>query len=103
MTSPVPSVSGCRYYIIFVDDFARYTWFYPLHLKSEVYNCFVKFKMLVENQFSCKIRQVQSDGGGEYTSHHLQSFLSNNGIQHRKSCPHTSQQNGLAEEIYVIS
>jgi hypothetical protein len=96
-TSPIPSISGCKYYIIFVDDFTRYTWFYPLHFKSDTYNCFVKFKVLVETQFSCKIRQLQSDGGGEYTSHLFQNFLTSNGIQHRKSCPHTSQQNGLAE------
>jgi transposase InsO family protein len=96
-TSPVPSISGCKYYIIFVDDFTRYTWLYPLHFKSDAYHCFVKFKMLVENQFSCKIKQLQSDGGGEYTSNLFLSFLSNNGIQHRKSCPHTSQQNGLAK------
>jgi transposase InsO family protein len=96
-TSLVPSISGCKYYIIFVDDFTRYTWLYPLHFKSDAYHCFVKFKMLVENQFSCKIKQLQSDGGGEYTSNLFLSFLSNNGIQHCKSCPHTSQQNGLAK------
>jgi hypothetical protein len=96
-TSHIPSISGCKYYIIFVDDFTRYTWFYPLHFKSDTYNCFVKFKFLVETQFSCKIRQLQSDGEGEYTSHLFQFFLTSNGIQHRKSCPHTSQQNGLAE------
>jgi hypothetical protein len=36
-TSPVTSFSACKYYIIFVDDFSRYTWFYPLHAKSDVY------------------------------------------------------------------
>jgi hypothetical protein len=96
-TSPVTSFSACKYYIIFVDDFSRYTWFYPLHAKSDVYQCFVKFKVLVENQFSCKIKSFQPDGGGEYASHQFQNFLSHHGILHRKSCPYTSQQNGLAE------
>jgi len=41
--------------------------------------------------------QSQFNGGSEYTSRHFQSFLTNNGIQHRKSFPHTSQQNGLAK------
>lgn len=63
-TSPIYSLSGCKYYIIFVDDFTRYTWFYPLHHKSDTYSCFVKFKTLVETQFSRKVRQLQSDGGG---------------------------------------
>jgi hypothetical protein len=51
----------------------------------------------VENQFSTTIKQLQFDGGGEYNSLHFQSFLNKHGIIHRKTCPHTSQQNGLAE------
>jgi hypothetical protein len=48
-TSPIPSMSGCKYYIVFIDDFSRYTWMYPLHYKSEAYDNFVKFKLLTEN------------------------------------------------------
>jgi hypothetical protein len=90
-TSPVASISGYKYYIIFVDDFSRYSWLYPLYNKSDAYECFVKFKLLVENQFSTSIKQLQSDGGGEFMSYQFQSFLANNGIVHRKSCPYTSQ------------
>jgi hypothetical protein len=83
--------------MVFIDDWSRFTWIYPLHRKSEVFENFIKFKLLVENQFFTKIIQIQSDGGGEYTSTQFQSFLSKNGIVHRKSCPYTSQYNGLAE------
>jgi hypothetical protein len=96
-TSPITSISGCKYHVVFIDDFSRFTWIYPLYNKSEVFDSFVKFKLLVENQFSSKIKQLQSDGGGEYMSNHFQSFLTKHGIIHRKSCPYTSQQNGLAE------
>jgi transposase InsO family protein len=96
-TSHVPSISGCRYYVIFVDDFSRYTWFYPLSAKSAIFPTFVKFKTLVENQFSSPIKKLQSDRGGEYNSLQFQAFLSHHGILHRKSCPHTSQQNRVAE------
>jgi hypothetical protein len=41
--------------------------------------------------------QLQSDGGGKYTSHQFQSFLSLHRIQHCISYPYTAQQNGLAE------
>ena len=51
----------------------------------------------MENQFSTTIKKLQSDEGGEYTSLSFQSFLKINGIIHRKSCPYTSPQNGLAE------
>lgn len=96
-TSPVHSVSGLKYYVIFIDDCSWFSWIYPLQLKFEVLTKFIQFKLLVENQFFTKIKQVQSDGEGEYTSHHFQSFLAKHGITHRKSCLYTSQQNGLAE------
>jgi len=40
--SPVSSLSGCNYYVVFVDDFSRYSWFFPLIHKSEVLGCFIK-------------------------------------------------------------
>jgi transposase InsO family protein len=95
--SPIVSLSGFRYYVLFIDDFSRYSWLYPLSLKSDVYNAFQKFKSLVENQFSTRIKQLQSDGGGEFLSKQFTSFLETHGIFHRISCPYTAQQNGLAE------
>jgi hypothetical protein len=51
----------------------------------------------MENLLSCKIKQIQTDGGGEYNSHPFKQFLATHGIHHRITCPHTSQQNGIAE------
>jgi hypothetical protein len=96
-TSPVLSISGYKYYIVFVDDYSRFTWIYPLHTKAEMFETFVKFKLLVENSFTTKIKHLQSDGGGEFTSRIFQSFLTNHGIGYRKTCPYTSPQNGIAE------
>jgi histone deacetylase 1/2 len=42
-----------------------------------------------------KIKAVQSDWGGEY--HKLHRYFQRTGISHRVSCPHTSQQNGIAK------
>jgi transposase InsO family protein len=80
-----------------VDDFSRYTWLLPLKHKSDALEQFVKFKCLTENLFSQKIKQFQTDGGGEYTSSAFSKFLVDHGIFHRTICPHTSQQNGIAE------
>ena len=35
-TSPIYSVDGVKYYVIFVDHFTKYIWFYPLKQKSNV-------------------------------------------------------------------
>ena len=86
----IKSNSGCRYYVFFIDDFSRFSWLYPLHHKYEVFAVLNKFKTLVENQFSMKIKQLQSDGGGVYLSHQFQSYLSLHGIRNRVSCPYTA-------------
>jgi len=96
-TSPIYSISGCKYYAIFVDEFSRYSWLFPLKHKSNVLECFIKFKCLMENLLSCKLKRLQTSGGGEFTSHHFKQHLSTHGILHRITCPHTSQQNGIAE------
>lgn len=55
------------------------------------------FQNFVENQFSCKIKIFQSDGGTEFTKSRLQTHFIKCGIQHLKSCPYTPAQNGRAE------
>ena len=59
--SPVISLSGNRYYVIFVDDFTTYTCLYRLKLKSDVLQSFINFQHRVERQFNLKIINFQSD------------------------------------------
>jgi len=66
-SSPIASMRGFKYYVLFVDDYSRYSWIFPMHYKSEVFDIFVKFKTPVENMFSSKIKALQSNGGEEYT------------------------------------
>jgi hypothetical protein len=71
-----------------------------MHNKSGTFVCFVKFKCLVENLLSKKIKAFQSDGGGEFTFNQFKHFIIFNGILHRISCPHILQQNDLAKRKY---
>ncbi|KAG8484431.1 hypothetical protein CXB51_022868 [Gossypium anomalum] len=87
--------NGFLYYVTFVDMHSRYTWIYFLKSKAEVLQCFLQFKQMVSVQFGCTIKSLQSDWGGEYQS--LSRELARHGIQHRVTCPHTSEQNGVAE------
>ena len=59
--------------------------------------CFINF-VLVERQFSRKIKSVQTDCGGEY--HKLNSFFKTIGIHHHIICLHTHEQNGTVECRY---
>ena len=90
-------MKGSKYYVLFVDDFSRYSWIFPMQLKHEVFDIFVKFKLHVENLFSSTIKAFQVDGGGEYTNNAFQNFLANHGIRFRSSCPNHPEQNGLVE------
>ncbi|KAM1646825.1 hypothetical protein FF2_008255 [Malus domestica] len=86
-----------RYYVIFVDDFTRYCWFYPLKYKSDVMSTFMQYKSLVETSLCTKIIVLRSDSGGEYVNTQFSQFLATHGIQHQLTCPHTPEQNGCAE------
>ncbi|KAK0599011.1 hypothetical protein LWI29_001530 [Acer saccharum] len=93
--APMMSSDGSRYYITFVDAFTRFTWVYPLKLKSDALQTFIQLKKLVELQFDIKIKCLQADIGGEYQP--FIPYLSNLGVQIRFSCPYTHQQNGILE------
>ncbi|KAL3819930.1 hypothetical protein ACJIZ3_005835 [Penstemon smallii] len=91
----VTSTNGAKYYVSFQDDFSKFTWLFPIKLKSDVEKVFLNFQQYVEKQFERKIKAVQSDWGGEYRR--LNTYFKNTGINHRLSCPHTHQQNGSIE------
>ncbi|CAN6573029.1 unnamed protein product [Malus baccata var. baccata] len=48
-------------------------------------------------QYSSVIKVLHSDNGGEYIGSDLSGFLWDQGILHETTCPHTPQQNGVAE------
>jgi hypothetical protein len=63
-----PSMNGCIYYIIFIDDCSRKTWIYFLKTKDESFSRFQDFKNLVENQTGRRIRVFRTDNGKEFDS-----------------------------------
>jgi transposase InsO family protein len=95
--APINSINGHRYYVIFVDDFTRFTWFFPLKHKSQVLASFQHFKNTMENHLGTSIKTLRTDCGGEYTNKEFCQFCSQSDIIHQFTCPHTSQQNGVAE------
>ncbi|GKV36117.1 hypothetical protein SLEP1_g44285 [Rubroshorea leprosula] len=91
------SLSGNRYFLIFIDDFSRFCWVYFLKHKSEVFDVFIKFKASVENECGLNIKTLRFDNATEYTSHRFQQFLQQHGIHHQLTIPYTPQQNGVSE------
>ena len=50
---------GCRYFIIFIDDFSRKASVYLLKQKLESCDAFNSFKAFVEKQSGCKIKSFE--------------------------------------------
>ena len=92
---PINSINGHRYYVIFVDDFTRFTCFFLLKHKSQVLALFQHFKNTMENYLGTSIKTLRTNCGGEYTNNEFRNFCSKSGILHQFTCPHTSQQNEI--------
>jgi len=63
--------------------------------KSQVSSIFPQFKMLVEKRFQSTTKALYSDNGGEFLK--LKPYLSNHGISHYTTAPHTPPKNGVTE------
>jgi len=73
LTSHV-SLSGCEYYVTFIDDHSKKTWIFFQKTKDEVFKRFQEFKALVQNQTGRKIKVLRSDNEGEFTSTEMKEF-----------------------------
>jgi histone deacetylase 1/2 len=98
-TSPIPSVSGYKYYLIILDDCSHYSWTFPLRLKSDTFSTLSNFFSYVATQFGTTIKAIQCDNGREFDNSTSRTFFHAHGTAIRMSCPHTSPQNGRAERI----
>ena len=97
-TMSSPSLSGCLYYVLFIDDHSRKSWIYFLKSKSETFDRFKEFKTLIENQTGRHIRILRSNNGGEYESNEFDYFCREAEIKKELTMPYNPQQNGLAEK-----
>jgi hypothetical protein len=84
-----PSLSGCKYFLTFIDDFSRCTWVYLLKLKSKFFDKFLAYKDLVEKQFGHQLQRLITDNGGKYVNNKFTSYYIAQGIQMKHIVPYT--------------
>ena len=91
------SLGGSKYFVTFIDDYTRRIFVYFIKAKSEVFQCFKKFKQHVEKQSGRSVKALRSDNGREYVNGEFNEFLVKNGIARQLTVPYSPQQNGVAE------
>ena len=94
-----PAIEGYQYFLTLIDDYSRYLTVFLIKSKQEVYEKFVEFQELVENQFEKKIKKVRSDNGTEYTNQHFVQLFKEKGILHEHTNVESPEENGVAERI----
>ena len=95
----VDSLGGSRYFVTFIDDHSRKVWVYFLKRKAGVFNTFLNWKVMVENETNLKVKRLRSDNGGEYEKEEFLWYCAAHGIHLEKTTPGTPQLNGVAERM----
>ncbi|KAL0312290.1 UNVERIFIED_CONTAM: Retrovirus-related Pol polyprotein from transposon RE1 [Sesamum radiatum] len=68
-----------------------------MRYKHQSLSILQNFSKLVHTQFDKRIKCIRSDNGSEFISTQCQSFFTDSGIIHQRSCTYTPQQNGIVE------
>ena len=54
--SSVFSIDESRYFVVFVDDYSRYSWIFHMKHRSELLQVYSNFAKMLETQFSKRIK-----------------------------------------------
>lgn len=91
------SYDDCKYFVTFIDDYSNFVHVYIIKNKSEVFDCFKEYCLMVQSKFNSKISILRTDNGGEYISKDFRNFCRGNGTVLDYTIKYTPEQNGKAE------
>jgi transposase InsO family protein len=94
---PSPSLIGCLYYVIFIDDYSRKCWIYFLKAKSDTFDKFKEYKAFIEKQTGKHIKILRIYNGGEFEFLQFEDFCKSAGIKRHLTMPYNPLQNGVAK------
>ena len=92
------TLGAAKYLLVIVDEFTRRIFVVALHNKAEAAAKIVAWCRAAQRAQGRKLREFHTDGGGEFLGKTaLQKYLTDEGIAHTTTQPHTPQHNGIAE------
>ena len=95
----VTSKGGARYFVTVIDNKSHWVSVHPIRVNSDWFAAFRRFQSAADRQTWEKIKPLQSDGGGEYTSNEFRGYRERSGVSQKLTGPHIPQQNGVAERM----
>ncbi|KAK9159402.1 hypothetical protein Syun_005743 [Stephania yunnanensis] len=63
--APTSTVNGYRYFVLFIDDYSRFTWIYFLKHRSEISQTYIEFANMIKTQFARSIKIFRTDNALE--------------------------------------
>ena len=87
--SSAPSHGGAHYMLTCIDDFSRKVWVYILKHKSEAFQRFKEWKIMVEKQTGKSVKNLRIDNGLEFCSNDFNFFCNSEGIRRHLTVRHT--------------
>ena len=91
--------TGNRYFISFIDEFSHYSLVRFLRTRDEAPKILMELIQLVERQYDVKVKKIQCDNAGEFSSTKFKEQLSTLGIQQKFSIAYIHETNGTAERF----
>ncbi|MBW0534843.1 hypothetical protein O181_074558 [Austropuccinia psidii MF-1] len=91
-----PSNSGNRYILTIINQHTSFKVTCFLKNKSDTYKEFVKQQKLIENIHDRKIKQLVTDGGGEFVNQKFKDLANQHGFNHTIAPLYTPEHNGIA-------
>jgi len=62
----IPTFSGAKWFLTFIDDYTRVTWIILLKHKSKISSMCINFVLMIKTQFGVTIKKIISDNAKDY-------------------------------------